>query len=317
MGFEKIRVVSKYDFYIDMAFRNANKKAKSIALKKGTPLEKKKKIETAKITTVKDVINKQMNAIVKSFPSFNDLTDFYRELVKITIGLADLKQSLGALSWARRKSNEFFRKYRIKIKTAKNISSAEKYRKEFYGRINSVLKQINKDFIFLENARKQLRRFPVIKKRFTIAIAGFPNVGKSTLLSKISGAKPEIAAYAFTTKGLMMGTIKKDDKKIQLIDTPGTLNRFNKMNDIEKQAWLALKYVSDIIVYIFDLTEPYPVGEQEKLLKKIKELKKPVLIYLSKTDIIEKQAINDFLEKHKKAFADYKKLKKEILKKIK
>jgi nucleolar GTP-binding protein len=316
MGFEKINAVNKYDFYIDMAFKNANKKAKALSIKKAAPSERKKKVELKRITAVKDVLNKQLGLIVKSFPSFDDLTDFYKDLIKVTIGLADMKKSLGAVNWARKKSNELSRKYASRIKASRNMNQMTSYRKEFYGRINSVLKQIKNDFIFLENARKQFRKFPVIKKRFTIALSGFPNVGKSTLLSRLTGAKPEIAGYAFTTRGLMMGTIKKDNKKIQLIDTPGTLNRFNKMNNIEMQAWLALKHVADIIVYIFDLTEPYPLGDQEKLLRNIKNFKKPILIYLSKTDIIDKETINNFFKKHKKAFVNSNKLKQEILKKI-
>ena len=63
-----------------------------------------------------------------------------------------------------------------------------------------------------------------------------------------------------------MGYLVKDKKKVQLIDTPGTLKRFDKMNVIEQRAHLAMKYCADMIIYIFDLTEPYPIEEQRKLL---------------------------------------------------
>ena len=316
MGFEKILVVKDYEYYIDMAFSNAKKKAKSLKLR-GLPAERKKTVELTRVSTVKDVLEKQLRSIVVTFPSFDDLTEFYRELVKITIGLGDLKKSIAAIDWARKKVNFFSKKYSGEIKRATNMNRMGDYRKQFYGRINSVLKQVRKDFLFLELARKELRKFPTIKSRFTIAIAGFPNVGKSTLLSKLSGARPEIASYAFTTKGIMLGTIIKDKQKIQLVDTPGTLNRFNKMNEVEQQAWLALKHPADIIVYVFDLTEHYPLSDQEKLFKRIKELEKPMMIYLSKTDILPKEAVDEFLKKNKKAFTDYKVLKKEILKKVK
>ncbi len=60
-------------------------------------------------------------------------------------------------------------------------------RREFAGRAFSVMKQIRKELEFLEQARKILSEFPSIKSDMKkIAIAGFPNVGKSTLLAKIS-----------------------------------------------------------------------------------------------------------------------------------
>lgn len=307
MGFDKILNVKKYDFYIDIAFNSAKKKAKSLKLR-GLPAERKKTLELTRIITVKDILEKQLRQIVRTFPSIDDLTEFYRELIKVTIGLVDLKKSIAAIDWARKKVNFFYRKYKKDIINAKNMDMMGNLRKQFYGRINSVLKQVRSDFIFLEEARKTLRKFPTIKSRFSIAIAGFPNVGKSTLLEKLTGARPEVASYAFTTKGLMLGTIIKDKLKIQLVDTPGTLNRLNKMNEVEMQAWLALKYVADIIIYIFDPTEAYPLPDQEKLLKRIKELDKPVIIYQSKTDIKE-------LKLKQKYFTDYKLLKKEILKK--
>jgi GTP1/Obg family GTP-binding protein len=101
-----------------------------------------------------------------------------------------------------------------------------------------------------------------------------------------------------------------------MIDTPGTLNRFNKMNDIEKLAWLAMKHVTHLIVYIFDLTEPYPIAEQEKLFEKIKETGKPVLVYLSKTDILEEDKVKEFRKGYKNAFVDANKLKEDIIKRM-
>lgn len=153
----------------------------------------------------------------------------------------------------------------------------------------------------------------------TVAIAGFPNVGKTTLLSKITSSTPEINSYAFTTKGLNLGYAKMKNLKIQFIDTPGTLNRLNKMNSIEKQAHLAMKYVTDIIIYIFDLTESYPLADQEKLFKRIKEYDLPEIIYLSKTDLLDKDTIGSFKKKHPKTkiITDASNLQIEILKAIK
>ncbi|MBW2978466.1 50S ribosome-binding GTPase, partial [Candidatus Woesearchaeota archaeon] len=192
------------------------------------------------------------------------------------------------------------------------ITALNQNKKEFYGRISSLFKRAKSNFNFLENTRKTLKQFPIIKTKLpTIAIAGFPNVGKSTLLGKLSSSKPEVQVYAFTTKGIMIGYMQKDKEKIQLLDTPGTLNRLDKMNMIEKQAWLALKLLAEKIIYIFDLTEPFPLADQEELYKRVKQFQKPIIIYLSKTDILEKSKIDKFKNRYK-VVTDIKELKKLI-----
>ena len=140
-----------------------------------------------------------------------------------------------------------------------------------------------------------MKDFPTIKTSLnTVALTGFPNVGKSTLLKKLTGAQPKVAAYAFTTKNLNLGYSVIGDQRIQFVDTPGTLNRYNKMNPVEKKAYLVMKYIADIIVFIFDLTETYPIDEQTKLFREIQAFDKPIIVYLSKTDILDGDVVGEF-----------------------
>ncbi|HJX06174.1 MAG TPA: GTPase, partial [Candidatus Nanoarchaeia archaeon] len=192
----------------------------------------------------------------------------------------------------------------------------DKAKKAFLGRVSSVMKQIAESLDYLESARKTMAGYPVLKTGlFTICIAGFPNVGKTTLLSKLTTSTPEIKEYAFTTKQLNLGYAEMQGQKVQFIDTPGTLARPDKMNNIEKQAYLAIKYLADMIIYIYDLTEPYPLEDQKRLLEKTKESRKPVMLYLSKTDLLEQGAINKFSQENE-ALTSIDKLKEEINKKL-
>lgn len=315
MNFQYLKTIEDSKFFIDLAFRKANEKAsimRGTKKFKGTRLDKSKKIEILKIDVIREVIVERLLGILKAFPDLEGLPEFYNELVKCTIDYPALKKSLGALNWAKQKTIDMHKDYSQKIRKCKSPEKINDYRREFYGRISSFLKQISKALKFLENARRAMKQYPAIKTGVkTIAIAGFPNVGKTTLLFKLTGSKPDIQPYAFTTKGINVGYIMEGTKKkVQVLDTPGTLNRFDKMNSIEKVAFLALKLLAEKIIYVFDLTEPYPLDDQVKLYKKIKEIKKPLIIYLSKTDILEKEVVERFCKKYKPESID--KIKKAI-----
>jgi nucleolar GTP-binding protein len=143
-----------------------------------------------------------------------------------------------------------------------------------------------------------MKAFPSVKSNIcTVALYGFPNVGKTTLITKLTDSKPEINSYAFTTKTLNIGYFKIGNSKVQLIDTPGALGRKNKTNPIEKQAELALKYCCDAIVFVFDLTGEYSIEMQKELLFKIEERfshSKKIVVYVSKLDIVDKEKISSF-----------------------
>jgi nucleolar GTP-binding protein len=315
MAFQDIPPIQKPQEYIETAFGRAAKNANALRSHiRGEKLIKSKRLEEVRLTTIKDVLLKHLNKILTSFPSIDGMNEFYKQLVKNDLDYPLLKKSLGGVNWAKSKVITFCNKYLSSIRKCRDAGKISQYGKEYYGRIASVIKQIKKELAYIEEARKVMRNFPSIKEMFTVCIAGFPNVGKSTLLSKLSTAKPEIKEYSFTTKSLNLGYLVEDKKKIQLIDTPGTLNRFEKMNAIEQRAYLAMKHCADLIIYIFDLTEPYPIQEQKKLLTNLKKLDKPIVVYLSKTDILDKKIIEKF--KIKEKVLDIKKLKSFLIRKI-
>jgi nucleolar GTP-binding protein len=128
----------------------------------------------------------------------------------------------------------------------------------------------------------------------TVVIAGYPNVGKSSLIRQLSAAKPEVAQYPFTTKQIYVGhmekTVRYEKKQYQIIDTPGLLDRpLSERNNIEKQAIAALRHLADLIVFIFDPSETsgYPMSEQTLLLENIKKLfcDVPFIIVENKVDV--------------------------------
>ncbi|MFH1589007.1 MAG: GTPase [archaeon] len=318
MGFGEIPTIENYKFFLDVAFKAARIKASSKRKDiQGDKINRIKILEFMKMETVESVLRAKLEKIVQVYPNFDDLTEFYTQLVKTTMVYSELKKSLGAMNWAQKKISEFTRQYKEKIRKCGEIDAIKNYSKQYFGRIASVLKQISKNLMYLEEGRRIMRDFPSIKEGlFTIAITGFPNIGKTTLLSKITDSKPEINSYAFTTKTLNMGYMKHNNQKIQFIDTPGSLNRLDKMNYIEQMAYLAIKYCAHAMIYVYDLTEPFPLKDQKKLLLELKSFDKPIILYLSKTDILPKEVVSEFTNKVK-AITDIEVLKEKILEEFK
>ncbi len=314
MSFQDIKRIEKAQTYLDIAIR------KGIKSKSGShqrpDMKKAKQLNMQIMGIINDVLSSKLDEIVKDFPALDNFSEFYAELLKVTLDRDALKKALGSVSWAKKKINELAREHKSKTGLAVSFERLDKIRKAFLGRISSVMGQIDKYLTLLEEARMVFYDYPMLKNDlFTVCIAGFPNIGKTTLLSKLTTSKPDIQAYAFTTTRLNLGYAEMHGQKVQFIDVPGTLARPDKMNNIEKQAYLAIKYVADLVIYIFDLTEPYPLEDQKKLLENLKEFRKPIIFYLSKTDILEKDDVEEFC-KEVKAITRINELKDEITKRI-
>jgi nucleolar GTP-binding protein len=242
-----------------------------------------------------------LEGYVKKFPSIDNLPPFYQELIEIKISVDKLKKSLGAVNWAKKTCQSIYSKQVKSLKKSKNIDFLEKKQNEIYGRISSVIKQVNKDLEFLYEAQGILKKLPDIYDIPTIVIAGYPNVGKSSLLRCMSRAKPKIAQYPFTTKEIHVGHIeKKEDymqKRFQIIDTPGLLDRpIQNKNDIEKQAIAALTHLADIIIFILDPSETsgYSLKDQNNLLSQLKKMFKTsvFIVVENKVDIKKTKSKN-------------------------
>ena len=285
----RIPTVLTSDELMDKAFRRASKIDKT-----GTnALDHKKKTALAKVTASGDIIVSTLNDYVERFPRMEKGNDFFPELVDIIIGIDQYKQSLGAMNWAAKRADRLKNESLSNLRRTKDVVYIESIRSGFYGRLSSILRQISKDLLFLQDAKNKFRKLPNIESNVaTVVIAGFPNVGKSKLVSVLSTAEPEIAPYPFTTKGIIIGHIQDGWRKYQVIDTPGLLDRsLDERNDIEKQAVLALKYLTHVLVFILDPSEScgYSIEKQLALLDSVEKgfPDVPLLVYESKSDMFK------------------------------
>lgn len=96
-----------------------------------------------------------------------------------------------------------------------------------------------------------------------IALVGFPSVGKSTFLSKVTKTKSEVASYSFTTLTAIPGVLEYGGAEIQLLDLPGIIEGASEGKGRGRQVISAAK-TSDLILMVLDATKK---AEQRALLE--------------------------------------------------
>ncbi|CAI5966706.1 unnamed protein product [Closterium sp. NIES-64] len=87
-----------------------------------------------------------------------------------------------------------------------------------------------------------------------VALIGFPSVGKSTLLTVLTGTRSEAAAYEFTTLTCIPGIINYNDTKIQLLDLPGIIEGASQGKGRGRQV-IAVAKSSDLVLMVLDASK--------------------------------------------------------------
>lgn len=290
--FEKLPTIHAAEKLLDIAL----KKTKKIQIPDRNSHYRQKKTLIAKTESFSTTLTTKLSTYVTQFPSIDQLPLFYQELLHIQFDINKLKQALGAVQWAKKTIEQITSKQLRAMKRTGNLVFLKQKHKEIIGRVSSVLHQINPHLLFLIDAVTIMRKLPTIQDIPTIVIAGSPNVGKSSLLTQLSHAKPQISHYPFTTKQIYIGHIQTTErfetKQYQLIDTPGLLDRpLQDRNPIEQQAIAALKHLADVILFISDPTETcgYSNETQHQTLKEIQHLFKavPIIQVENKSDLLQ------------------------------
>jgi uncharacterized protein len=98
----------------------------------------------------------------------------------------------------------------------------------------------------------------------TIALLGFPSVGKSTLLNALTDAESKTAAYAFTTVSVVPGMLEHKHARIQILDLPGIIRGASKGAGRGREVISVLRQADMVLIVL----EPHKTQEQLDALKK-------------------------------------------------
>ncbi|MHA1993537.1 MAG: GTPase [Candidatus Hodarchaeales archaeon] len=275
---------------------------------KAVPLIRKaRKKEAARIELLSRELREKLFQIVEEFPTLQDghIPDFYIEILDISFSIDKIRQTLGSLSGSADVIWKIKREYLGTVWHASSILATKDLRRAAFGRMESVIKKLKTRLEFLESVRKEMRLMPGIDfEQPTFCIAGYPNVGKSSLVNGVTSATPEIGAYPFTTKEATVGHLEipvyassSHTKPLthipcQIVDTPGILDRaLDERNEIELRALAALKTLAAAIVFIFDFTQQEAINAQLNLYRQIiSEFSEvPLLLLFGKADLLDQE----------------------------
>ena len=127
-------------------------------------------------------------------------------------------------------------------------------------------------------------------------LVGFPNAGKSSLLRKISAAKPKVADYPFTTLDPKLGVVRKGDEEIVVADIPGLIE------DAHVGSGLGFKFLKHIerchsLIHVIDITNEDLVRSYNTIINELKSydedlVNKNKIIVLNKCDLLKKEEVD-------------------------
>ncbi len=290
-NFKQIPVVPNSSNLIDIILSKTQRKTPTV-VHSGWKITRIRRFYMRKVKFTMTSIEEKIESIVKTFPKLDDIHPFYGDLINILYDKDHYKMALGYLNNAKNICSKLTSDYIKLLKYADSLYRCKQLKVAALGRMATTMKKLNSSLNYLEEVRKHLGRLPSIDPNTrTLILTGFPNVGKSSFMNKITYAGSEVQPYPFTTQSLFAGHTYYKNTKWQVIDTPGILDRpLEERNTIEMQAITAMAHLEACILYFIDISEScgYSIDVQIKLFESIKPLfkNKPLVLVLNKTDLM-------------------------------
>jgi nucleolar GTP-binding protein len=220
-------------------------------------------------------------------------TPFEGTLVAEAFGSGTLERSLTRVRRAEERIRGLAQAAERATKAASGSEELGDQIRAFYGHLSSFVREVDADIERLREIDRFLEDRPHLDPATpTLVVAGFPNVGKSSLVAKVSTARPKIADYPFTTLSIAVGHADLGFDRLQVLDTPGVLGRPGRSNPAESEARSAVRGAATVVLFVIDPSgkSGYSVEEQERLLARWKEEfpNLPIIPVETKCDLVRR-----------------------------
>ena len=289
-NFKTIGVVPGHKEFIDIVLSKTQRKTPTV-VHKGYHISRIRQFYMRKVKFTQKTINEKLSHILQDFPRMDDIHPFYGDLMHVLYDRDHYKIALGQVGAVRHMVDNVGRDYVRLMKYGDSLYRCKQLKRAALGRMATACKKLSGAMNYLEKVRQHMSRLPSIDPTTrTLLITGFPNVGKSSFMNKVTRADVEVQPYAFTTKSLFVGHTDFNYVPWQVIDTPGILDHsLEERNVIEMQAITALAHIHACVLFFMDLSGEcgYSIAQQLSLFRSIRPLfsNKPLVVVLNKCDV--------------------------------
>ncbi|KAM9322007.1 GTP-binding protein 4 [Pholidichthys leucotaenia] len=305
-NFKKIMVVPTAKDFIDITLSKTQRKTPTV-IHKHYQIHRIRHFYMRKVKFTQQNYHDRLSQILTDFPKLDDIHPFYADLMNVLYDKDHYKLALGQLNIAKNLIDNVAKDYVRLMKYGDSLYRCKQLKRAALGRMCTILKRQKSSLEYLEQVRQHLSRLPSIDPNTrTLLLCGYPNVGKSSFINKVTRADVDVQPYAFTTKSLFVGHMDYRYLRWQVVDTPGILDHpLEERNTIEMQAITALAHLRAAVLYVMDVSEQcgHTLQEQLELFNNIRPLfaNKPLIIVANKCDV---KKINELSEENQKIFSD-------------
>ena len=245
-----------------------------------------------KVKFTQQTIDEKLGTILEEYPRLDNVHPFFADLINILYDRDHFKLALGQVNTAKNLVSGICKDYLRMMKYGDSLYRCKQLKRAALGRMCSLIMKLKASLGYLEEVRKHISRLPSLDPNTrTLLLTGYPNVGKSSFMNKVTRAEVDVQSYAFTTKALYVGHTDHRYLRWQVVDTPGILDRpLEERNTIEMQAITALAHLQCCILYFLDISEQcgYTIDAQLALFNSIRPLfaNKEVVMVANKIDVV-------------------------------
>lgn len=297
-NFKKITVVPSAKDFVDIVLSKTQRKTPTV-VHRHFKICRIRQFYTRKVKFTQQNYHDKLETITAEFPKLDDIHPFYADLMNVLYDKDHYKLALGQLNTAKHLIDNVAKDYVRLMKFADSLYRCKQLKRAALGRMCTIMKKQKSSLEYLEQVRQHLSRLPSIDPNTrTILVCGFPNVGKSSFMNKVTRADVEVQPYAFTTKSLFVGHMDYKYLRWQVVDTPGILDHsLEERNTIEMQAITALAHLRAAVLYVMDISEQcgHSIEEQLQLFDNIRPLfvNKILMVALNKVDILAPENLRE------------------------